>query len=68
MAKQLGSLSSEAPVAIGLANNAGEVEVFSTGDGSTWTMVLTLPDGMSCVMATGEAGEHLTWTVLDPQA
>ena len=68
MAKQLKSRYSEAPVAIGLAVNAGVIEVFSTGDGATWTMVLTLPDGMSCVMATGEAWEHLTWTVLDPQA
>ena len=68
IAKQLKSRHSEAPVAIGLADNAGVIEVFSTGDGSTWTMVLTLPDGMSCVMATGEAWEHLTWTVLDPQA
>ncbi len=68
MAKQLESGYSEAPVAIGLADNAGVIEVFSTGDGSTWTMVLTLPDGTSCVMATGEAWEHLTWTVLYPQA
>ncbi len=68
MAEKLKSRNSEAPVAIGLADNAGVVEVFSTGDGSTWTMVLTMPDGMSCVMATGEAWEHLTWTVLYPQA
>ena len=68
MAMQLGSWYSEALVAIGLADTAGVVEVFSTGDGSTWTMVLTMPDGMSCVMATGEGWEHLTWTVLDPQA
>ncbi len=68
IAKQLKSRHSEAPVAIGLADNAGVIEVFSAGDGSTWTMVLTLPDGMSCVMATGEAWEHLSWTVLDPQA
>ncbi len=68
MAKKLKSRYSEAPVAIGLADTAGVVEVFSTGDGSTWTMDFTMPDGMSCVMAPGEGWENLTWTVLDPQA
>jgi hypothetical protein len=31
------------------------LEVFATGSGSTWTIVMTRPDGTSCVVASGEA-------------
>ena len=68
LANQLDSRFSEAPVAIGLASNNVVVEVFSNGDGSTWTIVLTKPDGMSCVMATGEDWETLNRIILDPRA
>ncbi len=68
VAKQLGSLHSEAPVAIGLANNGNVVEVFSTGDGSTWTIVMTMPSGTACLVAAGEGWETLTKIALGPQA
>ncbi len=55
MMKQLDGRFSESQVAIGLASNGQLLEVFSTGDGSTWTIVITKPDGMSCVLTTGEA-------------
>ncbi len=57
--KQLGNRHSEAPVAIGLSGSGGVVEVFATSDGSTWTMIITMPDGTSCMMAAGEAWENL---------
>ena len=34
---------SEAPVAVGVANNGGLVEVLSTGDGNTWSIIITSP-------------------------
>ena len=68
VAKQLGSLHSEAPVAIGLANDGNVVEVFSTGDGSTWTIVVTMPSGKTCLVAAGEGWETLTKIALGPQA
>ncbi len=68
VAKQLESRFAEAPIAIGLASNGGVIELFSTGDGSTWTIVLTLPDGMSCVMATGQGWESLPPIALGRQA
>ena len=68
LANQLDSRFSEAPVAIGLTNYNVVVEVFSNGDGSTWTMVLTKPDGMSCVMATGEDWETINRVALGPQS
>ena len=66
--KQLDSRYSEAPVAIGLSRNGGVVEVFSTSDGSTWTMIITMPDGTSCMMAAGEAWETLPALLRGPKA
>ncbi len=53
--KQLKARHAEAPVALGLANNGGVIEVFTTQDRSTWTLVLTMPNGMSAVIAAGES-------------
>ena len=52
--KQLGDAYAEAPVAIGLTGNGSVIELFTTGDGSTWTIVITSPDGLSRVVAAGE--------------
>ncbi len=51
--KQLGNAYAEAPVAIGLTQDGNVIELFTTGDGSTWTMVVTSPDGLSRVVASG---------------
>ncbi len=55
MTNQLEGRFSESQFAIGLASNGQLLEGFSTGDGSTWTIVITKPDGVSCVLTTGEA-------------
>jgi hypothetical protein len=44
----------EAPVAIGVTSTGGLVEVLTTGDGDTWTIIVSKPDGMSCLVAAGE--------------
>jgi len=49
----------EAPIALGLASGGRLVEVFSTADGSTWTLLLTAPDGTSCMMAEGQGWSAL---------
>ncbi len=51
----LGNQYDETTVAVGLANSGGVVEVLASNDGSTWTIMLTMPDGNSCVVASGEA-------------
>jgi len=53
--KHLSGKFEEAPVAAGLAANGSVLEVFSSPDGVTWTIVITQPDGATCVMASGEA-------------
>ncbi len=39
----------------GLSAKGTLLEVFATKNGSSWTLVETLPIGVSCVRATGEA-------------
>lgn len=50
---------SEAPVAIGLANNGGVVEVLTDSAGATWSIIITMPDGTACMVAAGEHWEPL---------
>ena len=53
---------SEAPVAAGMTNDGrGLVEVLTTGDGGTWTIIVTTPHGMSCLVTAGEG-----WRWLNP--
>lgn len=49
---------SEAPVSIGLASNGSVIEVLASPSGS-FTIILTQPNGLSCVMAAGENWQDL---------
>ncbi len=50
----------EEPVAMGLTSSGSVIEVLSSGaDGQTWTIIVTQPDGVSCVMATGESWQSV---------
>ena len=44
---------SETPDSIGLASNGAIIEVL-VSDKKTWTIVMTQPNGVSCLMAVGE--------------
>lgn len=44
----------EAPIAIGVTSTGSLVEVLTTGDGETWTIIVSSPNGMSCLLAAGE--------------
>ena len=56
----LGDGYDEAPVAFGLAENGGLIEVFASAEGATWTMVLSMPNGLSYVVTSGEAWTPVT--------
>lgn len=43
----------EAPVAAGKADHNAVVELFADIDGATWTIVVTGPNGQSCILTTG---------------
>ncbi len=63
----LSSGYSEAPVAMGLVSNGSILEVLASKDGS-WTIIVTRPDGMSCVVAAGEAWEDMPQLAMGPAA
>ncbi len=48
----------EAPVSMGVTVGGGVIEVFSSEKG-TWTLVITQPNGMSCLIAAGQDWENL---------
>ncbi|MDA1088690.1 MAG: hypothetical protein O3A85_00025 [Proteobacteria bacterium] len=48
----------ESPISMGLTVGGGVVEVFASSQG-TWTMVITQPDGTSCLIAAGQDWENL---------
>ena len=53
----------EAPVAIGLAKNGGVIELLTSGEGNTWTIIITMPDGTSCMLAAGEDWEQVSQNI-----
>jgi hypothetical protein len=48
----------EHPVAIGLASTGNLLEVLISSDG-TWTILITNPDGFTCIAAAGEHWQTL---------
>lgn len=51
--KHLEKKYQEAPVGAGIANVGGLVELIMSEDGSTWTILVSLPDGTSCFVSAG---------------
>lgn len=58
----------EVPAALGLQSNGHLIQVFASKDGTTWTIVSTRPDGVSCIVALGQHWEVLPDPVLKPLA
>ena len=52
--EQLAKSYAEAPRALGITADGAVLELFTAGEGETWTIVVTLPNGMSRIVATGE--------------
>ena len=53
---------SEQRVSVGLETSGRLIELFATADGETWTMVMTTPNGVTCVIAAG-----LEWQDVEPK-
>ncbi len=49
----------EAPVAIAIASNGALIELYAKRDKSSWTLVMTRPGGLSCVLVAGEEWNDL---------
>ena len=57
----------EQATSAGLSSNGGMLEVYTSPTG-TWTIVLTRPDGISCLMATGEHWEDMVREITDTES
>jgi hypothetical protein len=42
----------------GLANNNGLLEVYASLESGSWTITLTMPNGMMCLVAAGQSYEE----------
>lgn len=51
---QLADNYREEPVALGVTHTGGLIEVLTTKDGGTWSIIITSPQGISCLVAAGE--------------
>ena len=68
--KLLSSKYSESPVAVGVTNNGGLVEVLKTAPeakSDTWTIIITSPQGVSCLIAAGEGWRAVQQIAQDPE-
>ena len=68
IAKQLSTRYDEAPVAFGLQSNGNLLQVYSSTEKETWTVVSTTPNGVSCIVAAGKKWESLPYISKDPMA
>ena len=57
----------ETPVSRGVSARGALVEVFASARG-TWTLVVTVPGGPSCLIAAGEDWEAIERIAMDPNA
>ena len=57
--KQLSVRYAEAPSAMGLSSTGSMLEVLTSPAGGSWTIITTMPNGMSCLVAAGENWESV---------
>ena len=68
--KLLSNKYGETPVAYGVTNSGGLIEVLKSvpnADDDTWTIIITTPQGVSCLMAAGEGWKAMEQLALDPE-
>ncbi len=58
----------ESPVAGGVTNTGGLVQVLTDGKSGTWTIIVTTPQGISCVVAAGEGWRLMQQVTVEPEA
>jgi hypothetical protein len=55
---QLAEKYGEAQIAAGLHSNGNLIEVYSSEEKDTWTVISSTPDGMSCIVAAGKGWQQ----------
>lgn len=64
--ERLASGYGETRQSMGLGANNAVVEVFASQDTGTWTITVTMPNGITCLVASGQSFEALA-EALPPQ-
>jgi hypothetical protein len=49
----------EKPIAAGLTENGWLLEVYASREGETWTIAMTMPNGTTCLVASGQEWQAL---------
>ena len=55
--ERLASRYGETRQSVGLGNNNAMVEVFASAESGSWTITVTTPSGVTCLVASGNAFE-----------
>lgn len=58
--ERLADAYGETRQSIGIGTNNMVVEVFASTETGTWTITVTSPQGMTCLVASGQAFENLS--------
>ena len=56
----------EKPTALGLSQDGSLVELLTSADGATWTILVTLPNGTSCIATAGQDWQPLISSAMMP--
>lgn len=57
---RLASGYGETRQSVGIGSNNAMVEVFASDDTGSWTILVTLPTGVTCLVASGQLFEEVT--------
>ena len=64
--ERLAGVYGEARQSIGLGEQGMVIETFANADTGTWTITVTTPNGLTCLVASGQSWEELA-EALPPQ-
>lgn len=59
MVKRLTETYGETRRGIGIARQGAVMEVYASDQSGSWTITVTLPDGITCLIASGQAYEDM---------
>ena len=66
--KQLGKQFAEVRRATGMMRKSGLMEIYVSKKKGTWTVLVTSPRGMTCIVAAGEMWEDMPIVTAGPAA
>lgn len=64
----LGERYGEAPVSLGLQSNGHVLQVFTSPESGSWTILSVAPTGVGCIVAAGKSWMSRPTTSTDPSA